>query len=140
MKLVEPEASGTLQKGTLKRAAILGGFIAVSVALIAAFWPNHRPRTPVEVYLRQGQRLATESLKRDVDQLSPRGEDPGPAVQRLGSLGFSCTAPAGASGDWNCTMRRPLENRQMLSMEVILRVERGSVAETTVRIWEQVSR
>ena len=116
---------------------MLGGVILAGVAVIAAVWPDHRPITPVEVYLRQGTRQATEALKREVDQLSPRGTDPGPAVQRLHTLGFSCVAPAGAAGEWNCTMRRPMENRQMLSMEVLLRVDRGNVTETTARIWEQ---
>lgn len=136
----DPQSPGTMQKGTIKRALILGSFIALSVALIASLWPDYRPRTPLDIYLRQGQRLATEALKREIDELSPRGSDPGPAVQRLGTLGFSCAAPAGAAGEWNCAMRRPLENRQMLSMEVILRVDRGVVTETTARIWEQGSR
>lgn len=136
----DPQTPDTMQKGTIKRALILGSFIALSVAIIATLWPDYRPRTPLEVYLRQGARLGTEALKREVDGLSPRGSDPGPAVQRLGTLGFSCTAPAGASGEWSCAMRRPLENRQMLSMEVILRVDRGVVAETSARIWEQASR
>lgn len=136
----DPQTPGTMQKGTIKRALILGSFIALSVALIASLWPDYRPRTPLDIYLRQGPRLATEALKREIDELSPRGSDPGPAVQRLGTLGFSCAAPAGAAGEWNCAMRRPLENRQMLSMEVILRVDRGVVTETTARIWEQGSR
>ena len=129
-----------MQPGTIKRAAILGGFILVSLAGVAWLWPDARPVTPLETYLRQGTRQATELLQREVDQLSPRGADPGPAVQRLGTLGFTCAAPAGAAGEWNCTMRRPLENRQMLSMEVILRVDRGNVTETTARMWEQSSR
>ena len=126
-----------MQPGTIKRAALLGIVILAVVAVIATMWPDHRPVTPLEIYLRQGTRQATDSLKREVDQLSPRGADPGPAVQRLHTLGFSCTAPAGAAGEWNCTMRRPLENRQMLSMEVILRVDRSQVTETSARIWEQ---
>lgn len=132
-----PEDTSVMQPGTIRRAAMLGGVILAGVAVIAAVWPDHRPITPVEVYLRQGTRQATEALKREVDQLSPRGTDPGPAVQRLHTLGFSCVAPAGAAGEWNCTMRRPMENRQMLSMEVLLRVDRGHVTETTARIWEQ---
>jgi hypothetical protein len=133
---VHPEDTAVMQPGTIRRAAIVGAGLLAAIAVVAAVWPDHRPVTPLELYLRQGTRLATEALKRDVDQLSPRGSDPGPAVQRLNTLGFSCSAPAGASGEWNCTMRRPIENRQMLSMEVILRVERGSVTETTARIWE----
>lgn len=125
-----------MQPGTIKRAALLGGVILAMVGVVAAMWPDRRPVTPLDLYLRQGTRQATEALKREVDQLSPRGADPGPAVQRLNTLGFSCAAPAGAAGEWNCTMRRPLENRQMLSMEVILRVDRGQVAETSARIWE----
>ena len=129
-----------MQPGTIRRAAILGGIILVSLAGVAWLWPDLKPVTPLETYLRQGTRQATELLQRDVDRLSPRGADPGPAVQRLGTLGFTCAAPAGAAGEWNCTMRRPLENRQMLSMEVILRVDRGNVTQTTARMWEQSSR
>jgi hypothetical protein len=135
-----PEDSAVMQPGTIKRAALVGGVLLAAVAAVAAMWPNHRPVTPVEIYLRQGTRQAAEMLKRDVDQLSPRGADPGPAIQRLNTLGFSCAAPAGAAGEWNCTMRRPLENRQMLSMEVLLRVDRGNVTETSARIWEQAAR
>ena len=130
----------TMQKGTIKRALILGGFIAVAVALITTLWPAYRTVTPLDVYLRQGVRQATETLRREVDTLSPRGADPGPSIQRLNTLGFNCAAPAGAAGEWNCTMRRPLENRQMLSMEVILRVERSVVTDSTARIWEQPGR
>lgn len=129
-----------MQPGTIRRAAIVGVGILAAVAVVAVVWPDHRPVTPLEIYLRQGTRLASEALKRDVDQLSPRGADPGPAVQRLNALGFSCAAPAGAAGEWNCTMRRPMENRQMLSMEVILKVDRGNVTETSARIWEQGAR
>jgi hypothetical protein len=131
-----PEDTAVMQPGTMRRAALVGVLILAAVAVVAMVWPDHRPVTPLEVYLRQGTRQATESLKRDVDQLSPRGADPGPAIQRLNTLGFSCAAPAGAAGEWNCTMRRPIENRQMLSMEVILRVDRGNVTETSARIWE----
>lgn len=129
-----------MQPGTIKRALLLGSVILAVVAVVAFMWPDYRPVTQLETYLRQGPRLAGETLKRDVDQLSPRGSDPGPAIQRLNTLGFSCAAPAGATGEWNCTMRRPLENRQMLSMEVILRVDRGNVTETSARIWEQGAR
>jgi hypothetical protein len=135
-----PEDSAVMQPGTIKRAALVAGVILAGVAGVAAVWPDHRPVTPLEIYLRQGTRHATEALKREVDQLSPRGADPGPAIQRLNTLGFSCAAPAGATGEWNCTMRRPMENRQMLSMEVLLRVDRGNVTETSARIWEQAAR
>jgi len=137
---VHPEDSTVMQPGTMKRAAIVGAVILAGVAVVAFMWPDFRPVTPLETYLRQGTRQATELLKRDVDQLSPRGADPGPAIQRLNMLGFSCAAPASASGEWKCSMRRPLENRQMLLMEVILRVERGHVAETSARIWEADTR
>ena len=129
-----------MQPGTIKRAAIVLAGLLGAVAVVAVVWPDHRSVTPLETYLRQGTRQATESLKRDLDELSPRGADPGPAIQRLNTLGFSCAAPAGAAGEWNCTMRRPLENRQMLSMEVILKVDRGNVTETTARIWEHNAR
>lgn len=129
-----------MQPGTMKRAMLVGVVILAGLAVVATVWPDRRPVTPVEVYLRQGTRQATEALKREVDHLSPRGADPGPAIQRLNTLGFSCAAPAGASGEWNCTMRRPLENRQMLSLEVLLRVDRGNVSETSARIWEQPAR
>ncbi|MBS7788680.1 hypothetical protein KTR66_01665 [Roseococcus sp. SDR] len=129
-----------MQPGTIKRAAMLGAAILAGVALVASVWPDHRPVTALDTYLRQGPRQAGEALKREVDQLSPRGADPGPAIQRLNALGFSCAAPAGAAGEWNCNLRRPMENRQMLSMEVILRVDRGNVTETSARIWEQGAR
>jgi hypothetical protein len=135
-----PEDSAVMEPGTIRRAAIVVTGMLAAIGAVATVWPDHRPVTPLEIYLRQGTRQASEALKRDVDQLSPRGSDPGPAVQRLNTLGFSCAAPAGASGEWNCTMRRPMENRQMLSMEVILRVDRGNVTDTSARIWEQNAR
>lgn len=125
-----------MQPGTKRRALFLFLMIAFAVAIVATIWPNHRGRTQIELYLRQGQRQGAVLLKRDIDQLSPEGQDPGPAIQHLGALGLSCAAPATNTGEWTCVMRRPGDNRQMITIEATIRVERGLVAETTARITE----
>jgi hypothetical protein len=132
----DPQTSDRMQEGTKRRALLVFLMIASVVALLAVFWPDNRARTQVELYLRQGQRQGALLLKRDIDQLSPEGQDPGPAVQHLGSLGLTCAAPPTNTGEWTCVMRRPGEGRMMITIEATVRVERGLVAETSTRITE----
>jgi hypothetical protein len=132
----DPQISNRMEEGTKRRALLVFLVIAFVVALVAIFWPNHRERTQIELYLRQGTRQGAILLKRDIDQLSPEGQDPGPAVQHLGSLGLSCAAPATNGGEWACVMRRPGDSRQMITIEANIRVERGLVVETSTRISE----
>ncbi|TCH99728.1 hypothetical protein EJV46_03380 [Roseococcus sp. SYP-B2431] len=125
-----------MQQGTKRRALLVFLVIAFVVALVATYWPNHRERTQIETYLRQGLRQGAVLLKRDIDRLSPEGQDPGPAVQHLGALGLGCAAPATTTGEWSCVMRRPGDNRMMITIEAAVRVERGLVTETLARISE----
>ncbi|WP_424812206.1 hypothetical protein [Roseococcus sp. YIM B11640] len=128
--------SDRMQPGTKRRALIVFLILAALVGAVAVFWPDHRPRTQIELYLRQGPRRGAELMKRDIDALSPVGRDPGPAVQRLNSLGLNCSAPPALTGEWVCLMRRPGEGRMMVSIEATIRVDRGVVTETSVRFWE----
>lgn len=132
----EAQALDRMQPGTMRRALLVFSVIALAVAIVAAFWPSHRSRTQIELYLRQGQRQGAALLKRDIDRLSPEGQDPGPAVQRLGALGLSCAAPETSTGEWVCLMRRPGDGRRMVTIEAMVRVEDGRVAETSARITE----
>jgi hypothetical protein len=132
----DPQTSDRMQEGTKRRALLVFLMIAFVVALVAIFWPDHRGRTQIETYLRQGLRQGAALLKRDIDQLSPEGQDPGPAVQHLNSLGLNCDAPAITTGEWTCTMRRPGDNRMMILIEAAVRVERGLVTETVTRFSE----
>ncbi|MDB5413996.1 MAG: hypothetical protein JWR10_2331 [Rubritepida sp.] len=136
----DAQVSNRMQPGTKRRALFVFGVIAAVVALVGVFWPDHSRRTPIETYARQGTRQGAALLKQEIDELSPRGSDPGPAVQRLGTLGLSCAAPAAISGDWTCVMRRPTPDRHMLTIDAAIRVERGLVAETTTRFSEQSTR
>lgn len=132
----DPQISDRMQSGTRRRALLVFVMIAFVVSLVAVFWPSHRVRTQVELYLRQGVRQGAALLKRDMDQLSPEGQDPGPAVQHLTALGLNCAAPASNDGSWTCIMRRPGDSRQMITIEATIRVERGLVVETSARITE----
>lgn len=130
----------TMQSGTMRRALILAALIAGGVGLIAAFWPQPAMRSPVEVYLRQGFARGGEALARDLLGETGLGGDAGPAVQRLVSMGFNCNVPAGQTGEWVCLFRRPYENRNVLSVEARVQVERGTVSGTSARIWEMPMR
>lgn len=132
----DPQVAGRLQPGTRRRALLVFLMIAFVVGIVAAFWPDHRGRTQIELYLRQGQRQGAALLKRDIDRLSPEGQDPGPAVQHLGALGLNCAAPATNDGEWSCLMRRPGEGRVMIAIEANIRVRDGLVAETRTGITE----
>lgn len=124
------------ERGTKRRALLVLVLIGLFVAIVATFWPDHRNRTQIDLYLRQGQRQGAALLKRDIDQLSPEGQDPGPAVQHLGALGLSCAAPATGTGEWDCVMRRPGDGRQMITIEAAIGVRDGFVTETSARITE----
>lgn len=132
----DPQVSDRMQKGTKRRALVVLLLISFFVAMVATFWPDHRSRTQIELYLRQGQRQGAVLLKRDMDQLSPEGQDPGPAVQHLGALGLSCAAPSDNTGEWACVMRRPGDGRQMITIEATVQVRDGLVTETSARITE----
>lgn len=130
------EPQGSMQKGTRRRALLVFLLIAATVAIAAVNWPSHRSRTQIELYLRQGPQQGAALLKRDIDQLSPARQDPGPAVQHLGALGLSCAAPATGTGEWTCLMRRPGDGRKMIAIEATIRVQDGLVAATSTRIEE----
>ncbi|WP_421995599.1 hypothetical protein [Roseococcus sp.] len=132
----DPQLADRMQPGTKRRALLVFLMIAALVAAVALFWPNTRIRTQIETYLRQGQRHGEALLKRDIDALSPVGQDPGPAVQHLNALGLTCAAPAGTTGEWACSMRRPGDDRVMIGIDATIRVERGLVTETTTRFTE----
>lgn len=130
----------TMQPGTIRRALTLAAVIAAGVGVVAAFWPQPAMRSPVETYLRQGFTRGGEALGRDLMAETGLGGDAGPAVQRLISMGFSCNVPSGQTGEWVCLFRRPYENRNVLSVEARVQVERGAVAGTSARIWEMPMR
>jgi len=132
----DPQLSDRMQPGTKRRALFVFLVIALGVGAVAAVWPDGRARTQIELYLRKGPRQGAALLKRDIDQLSPRGQDPGPAVQHLGALGLSCAAPAGNAGEWSCVMRRQGDRRQVITIEATIHVERGLVTDTSARITE----
>lgn len=124
----------------MRRALIFGAVLAAGVATVATLTTRDGGKTPLEPYIRQGQRAGAEALSRDLQQLSPVGADPGPAIQRLVSLGFSCTAPGLASGQWSCQVRLPQDERRVLSFEATIRVERGVVSGMETRMFQQATR
>jgi len=138
----EPEARrGSLwQPGTLSRAAIMAGFLGTGLLFITWVWPAGSPVTDIDRYLRRGAIAGAEALREDLVRLSPPGRDTGPAVQHLISLGFACAAPALPSGEWNCVQRRPAEGRMIRHIEARLRLDGGSAAEITTRIWDEPAR
>lgn len=138
----EPEAGRRRlwQPGTFPRAAIMAGFLGLGLLFITWVWPAGSPVTDIDRYLRRGAVAGAEALREDLVRLSPPGADTGPAVQHLIRLGFACTAPALASGQWDCVQRRPAERRFIRHIEAQLRLDRGSAAEITTRIWDEPPR
>jgi len=138
----EPEVQrqGLWQSGTLPRAAIMAGFLGMGLLFLTWVWPAGSPVTDIDRYLRRGAVAGAEALRQDLVRLSPPGTDTGPAVQHLISLGFTCAAPALPSGQWDCVQRRPAEGRALRHIEALLRLEQGSAAEITTRIWDDTVR
>lgn len=127
---------GTLAGGTLPRALLMGGLLFLAGFVFAGIWAGGAPRHPMETYVRLGRNMGAETLRRDLLELSPDGQDAGPAVQRLIALGFTCQAPAAATGTWRCTLRRPLEARRMLDSDAVLAVHEGRLTGMTVMMRE----
>lgn len=126
----------TLTGGTLPRALIMGALIFLAGFVVAALWAGGAPRHPMETYLRLGRNAGAETLRRDLLELSPSGQDAGPAIQRLIALGFTCQAPGGVTGAWRCHLRRPLEARRMLDSDAVLTVQDGRLTGMTVLMRE----
>lgn len=138
---IEPEATprrgSILPPGTLGRATVMFAMLASFVLFVAWMWPDKRPITEVERYLRRGHTAGAEAIRADLVRLSPRGGDSGPAVQHLIKLGFSCNAPDTPSGQWDCTHRRPDNARRVVIIEARIRLHDGSTSEITSRIWDE---
>ena len=126
----------TLAGGTLPRALIMSALLGLPLLVIAALWAGGAPRHPMETYLRLGRNAGAETLRRDLLELSPDGQDAGPAIQRLITLGFTCQAPGGMTGSWRCHLRRPLESRRMLDSDAVLAVQDGRLTGMTVLMRE----
>ncbi|MBC7431109.1 MAG: hypothetical protein H7345_03480 [Rubritepida sp.] len=124
----EGRAVAGMQPGTMRRAILLGLILAMAVGIVSWLIGANKPRTAIEEYLRQGERAGAAALARDIAQWAPTGADPGPAVQRLTAIGFSCAAPGGSSGDWVCTVRVPDRERRLTTMTAVLRAQNGVLA------------
>lgn len=131
----EPSLNRALQPGTIRKAALV--LVCALVLLGGIAWvlmPSATLRNPVEIYLRQGERPGAAALKRDVEGWSAIGADPGPAVQNLAGLGFSCIAPGGSAGLWHCTMRVPDRERRLTTLDVRITVRGSVVTQVETRI------
>ena len=115
----------------------MAGLLAAVLLFLSWLVPDTAPPTDVDRYLRRGEAAGAEALRADLARLSPRGADSGPAVQHLIALGFNCVAPVLPNGSWNCLHRRPAEGRVLRSFEARVRLDRGSTAEITTRIWDE---
>lgn len=139
--IIEPEPTprrgSLLQPGVLARASLMFALLAFCVLFIAWIWPDRRPITEVERYLRRGQTAGAEAMRQDLVRLSPVGGDSGPAVQHLIKMGFACTAPGTLSGQWECVHRRPEQPRRVVIIEARVRLHEGATAEVTTRIWDE---
>ena len=117
-----------MQPGTMRRATLLGIILFAILGGVSWMIGANRPRTPIEEYIRLGERAGAAALVRDITEWSPTGADPGPAVQRLTAIGFSCAAPGGISGDWSCVVRVPERERRLTSITATLRSQNGVMA------------
>lgn len=139
--IVEPEPTPRrgplLQKGTIGRALLMFGLLGLVLLFIAWVWPDRRPVTEVERYLRRGQSAGAEAMRQALLRLSPPGSDSGPAIQHLIRLGFACAAPDSGAGEWECLHRRPERGRRLVVIEARLRLQEGATSEITVRIRDE---
>jgi len=128
--------AGTLSGGTMPRALLMAGLIFLACFVAAAILAGGAPRHPMEAYMRKGRNAGAEALRRDLADMSPLGQDAGPAVQRLIALGFTCQAPGGTEGTWRCHLRRPLEARRILDSDAVLTVHEGRLTGLSVLMRE----
>ncbi|RVT96348.1 hypothetical protein EOD42_14675 [Rhodovarius crocodyli] len=128
-----PVRGSRYQPGTLRRAGLLAVMMLIVLGFVANLLTSQTRRSPLQELVRLGERVAPERLRQDLLALSPIGGDPGPAVQRLSSMGFSCIAPAEAVGAWTCTARIPDPDRRLITFEAKLDTDRGIVRAVTTR-------
>lgn len=124
----QQNTGGGMQPGTISRAVLFGIILAAILAGVSWMIGANKPRTPIEEYIRLGERAGAAALARDIAEWAPTGADPGPAVQRLTAIGFSCAAPGGISGDWSCTVRVPERERRLTTIQATLRSQNGVMA------------
>jgi hypothetical protein len=102
--MTEAEAPGDalpMQRGTLRRAAMLG--LLLLAALAAGAWligAREEAASPTGRFQRLGPAGAAAALKAELVRDFPTGSPVTPLVQRLQGLGMQCTQPAG----WDCVL------------------------------------
>jgi hypothetical protein len=129
-----PVRGSRYQPGTLRRAGLLAVMMLIVLGFVANLLTSQTRRSPLQELVRLGERVAPDRLREELLGLSPIGGDPGPAVQRLVSMGFSCTAPSEAQGLWECAARIPDPDRRLITVEARLDTDRGMVRQVITRM------
>jgi hypothetical protein len=135
-----PSRGSRYQPGTLKRAGLFALMLLIVLAFVARMLTPSATRSPLEELARRGERQGAETLRLELLELSPVSADPGPAVQRLVSMGFSCVAPSEARGNWACLARLPDRDRRIISIEAAIATEGSVVRQITTRMSIQTPR
>ncbi|WP_043361693.1 hypothetical protein [Belnapia sp. F-4-1] len=101
--MTEAEAAAgklPVQRGTLLRAALLGGGLLAMVAAAAWLGGRKEATSPLERFQRLGPAGAAAALKAELVRDFPAGTPVTPLIQRLQGLGLNCTQRVG----WDCVL------------------------------------
>jgi hypothetical protein len=119
MTEVEAAAGGLpVQRGTLLRAALLGGAILAVVAAAAWLGGREEAASPLERFQRLGPAGAAAALKAELMRDFPPGTPVTPLIQRLQGLGLACSQRAG----WDCALAFRTEGQRSVQLRAMIGV------------------
>jgi hypothetical protein len=118
--MTEAEATGDalpLQRGTMTRAAMLGGILLVAIAAGASvLGGREEAASPAGRLQRLGPAGAAAALKAELVRDFPTGSPVTPLVQRLQGLGMHCSQPGTQPGTqpagWDCVLGFRMEGQR----------------------------
>ncbi|MBL6456027.1 hypothetical protein JMJ55_11880 [Belnapia sp. T6] len=113
----EPSAESlSLQQGTLRRAALLGGAILALVGVVAWYGFHRDAPSPLDRYARLSPSAAAAALKRDLAAEFPPGTPITPLVQRLQGIGMACLPGGEGRAQWECGITLMTEDRRPVQL------------------------
>lgn len=123
--MTEAEASAgglPVQRGTMLRAALLGGAILAVVAAGAWLGGREEVASPLERFQRLGPAGAAAALKAELAQDFPPGTPVTPLLQRLQGLGLACSPPTAERAGWDCGLAFRTEGQRSVLLRASIAV------------------
>ena len=123
MTRVEPETApvpdvGTLQSGTLPRAALLAGGVLLVLGVVAFFFTGSTSaKPPLDRYIRLGPSGGATQLRQDLLAEYPEGGQVTPLLIRLEHLGFACRPGLDDHPTWACVAQVQRDRSSLTRIE-----------------------